>query len=68
MSLSVFTGPVHKAAQALFISQPHLGKIIHDLENEMGYLLLNRSLAVGDKVLLLRVQSGQKYIVLSRLF
>lgn len=33
-----------------------------------GYLLLNRSLAVGDKVLLLRVQSGQKYIVLSRLF
>ena len=36
-------GSINKAAQALFISQPHLGKIIHDLENEMGYLLLNRS-------------------------
>ena len=33
-----------------------------------GYLLHNRALATGDKVLLLRVQSGQKYIVLSRLF
>ena len=29
-------GSINKAAQALFISQPHLGKIIHDLENEMG--------------------------------
>lgn len=36
-------GSINKAAQALFISQPHLGKIIHDLENEFGYLLLNRS-------------------------
>ena len=36
-------GSINKAAQALFISQPHLGKMIHDLENEFGYLLLNRS-------------------------
>ena len=31
-------------------------------------ITLNRGLAVGDKVLLLSVQKGQKYIVLSRLF
>lgn len=31
-----------------------------------GYIILNRALATGDKVLLLRVQSGQKFIILSR--
>ncbi len=33
-----------------------------------GYIIINRALAVGDKVLLLRVQNGQKFIVLSRVF
>lgn len=35
---------------------------------ENGYIILNRALAVGDMVLLLRVQNGQKFIVLSRIF
>ena len=35
---------------------------------EEGYIILNRALAEGDKVLLLRVQHGQKFIVLSRIF
>ena len=35
---------------------------------ENGYIILNRALKVGDKVLMLRVQHGQKYIVLSRVF
>lgn len=35
---------------------------------ENGYIILNRGLAVGDRVLLLRVQGGQKFIVLSRVF
>lgn len=35
---------------------------------EDGYIILNRALEVGDKVLLLRVQNGQKFIVLSRIF
>ena len=35
---------------------------------EDGYIILNRALAVGDRVLLLRVQNGQRYIVLSRVF
>lgn len=33
-----------------------------------GYIILNRALEAGDKVLLLRVQSGQRFIVLSRVF
>ena len=33
---------------------------------EDGYIILNRALEMGDKVLLLRVQNGQKFIVLSR--
>ena len=33
---------------------------------ENGYIIFNRALAVGDKVLLLRVQNGQKFVVLSR--
>lgn len=35
---------------------------------ENGYIILNRALQVGDKVLLLRVENGQKFIVLSRVF
>ena len=33
---------------------------------EDGYIILNRGLQVGDKVLLLRVQQGQRFVVLSR--
>lgn len=33
---------------------------------ENGYIIFNRALAVGDRVLLLRVQNGQKFVVLSR--
>lgn len=35
---------------------------------ENGYIILNRALEVGDKVLILRVQSGQRFLVLSRVF
>lgn len=35
---------------------------------ENGYIILNRALAAGDKVLLLRVQNGQKFVILSRVF
>ncbi len=35
---------------------------------ENGYIILNRALAVGDKVLMLRVQNGQKFVILSRVF
>lgn len=33
-----------------------------------GYILLNRGLEVGDRVLMLRVLGGQSYIILSRVF
>lgn len=35
---------------------------------EGGYILLNRALQAGDRVLLMRVQHGQQFIVLSRIF
>lgn len=35
---------------------------------EDGYIILNRALAAGDTVLLLRVERGARYIVLSRMF
>lgn len=35
---------------------------------EDGYIILNRGLAVGDRVLLLRVMRGQQFIILSRIF
>lgn len=35
---------------------------------ENGYIILNEALKAGDKVLLLRVQGGQKFIVLSRVY
>lgn len=33
-----------------------------------GYIILNRGLQAGDRVVLLRVERGQRYIVLSRVF
>lgn len=39
-----------------------------ELPIEDGFIILNRKLEMGDKVLLLRVQHGQKFIVLSRIF
>lgn len=33
-----------------------------------GYIILNRGLEEGDKVLLLEVMHGQKFVVLSRVF
>ena len=33
-----------------------------------GYIILNRALEVGDKVLMLRVMRGQQFIILSRVF
>lgn len=38
------------------------------LPNEAGYVTLNRGLAVGDQVLMLRVSGGQRYMILSRIF
>ena len=39
-----------------------------ELPIEDGFIILNRKLEQGDKVLLLRVQNGQKFVVLSRIF
>lgn len=36
-------GSINKAAHELFISQPHLGKILRDLEDELGVMLLQRT-------------------------
>jgi len=36
-------GSINKAAQALYISQPHLSHIIRDLEEDVGFALLERS-------------------------
>ena len=36
-------GSINKAAQALYISQPYLGKIMHDLESNLGVTLFHRS-------------------------
>ena len=33
-----------------------------------GYIILNRALEVGDRVIMLRVNGGQRFIVLSRSF
>jgi len=38
------------------------------LPSSGGAVTLNRALAAGDKVLLLRVEQGQRYVVLSRLY
>ena len=65
--------PTSTSLNDTYTSDSRLGEIAA-LENgkalpvEDGYILLNRGLAVGDKVLMLQVMGGQKFIVLSRLF
>ena len=63
----------HTVEELPGVTQPALEQITC-LENgtplpvEDGYIILNRALAVGDKVLLLRVMGGQMFLVLSRAF
>lgn len=38
------------------------------LPRRNGYIILNRGLEVGDKVIMLRVLNGQNFIILSRAF
>lgn len=35
---------------------------------EDGFIILNRALEVGDKVIMMKVQRGQRYVILSRVF
>lgn len=56
-----------------YTSDKRLGHIVcyedgKPLPVEDGYIILNRGLAVGDKVLLLRVMRGQQFVILSRIF
>lgn len=39
-----------------------------ELPIENGFIILNKKLEVGDRVVLLKVQKGQRFIVLSRIF
>ena len=58
-------GPTdNRLLESQIICQEH-GKA---LPVEDGYIILNRKLEVGDKVLLLRVENGQRYVILSRVF
>lgn len=43
-------------------------QICEDLQVDKKYIILNPALKAGDKVLLLRVQRGQKFVVLSRVY
>lgn len=59
--------------QDAFISDEQLKEIIcyedgKPLPVKDGFIILNRALEKGDSVLLLRVQNGQKFIILSRVF
>lgn len=38
------------------------------LPRENGFIIINKALAINDKVLMLRVLNGQKFIILSRVF
>lgn len=67
----------YSTAQALlpdaYTSDRRLGHIVcyedgRPLPVEDGYIILNRGLAVGDRVLLLRVMRGQQFVILSRIF
>lgn len=68
-------GATTKGLESEYPTQTSLNTgTIHGYQNgaqlpiENGYIILNRALITGDKVLLLRVNHGQKFIVLSRLF
>ena len=60
-------------AQDAYTSDKRLEDIVcyedgKPLPVEEGFIILNRGLTVGDRVLLLRVMRGQQFIVLSRIF
>lgn len=59
--------------QDAFTSDARLDDIVcledgRPLPVEDGYIILNKGLETGDKVLLLRVMRGQQFVILSRIF
>lgn len=76
IAVNVATAPLR--AGQLYLTEPVVEKKIPGDRTCMehgvpvppseGYTILNRGLAVGDKVLLLRVMHGQRFVVLSRVF
>ncbi|MCR5495998.1 MAG: LysR family transcriptional regulator [Treponema sp.] len=55
------TGSFNKAAEKLFVSQPSLTSTVHDLENELGITIFNRS---GRGVTL--TNDGQEFVSSAR--
>lgn len=55
-------------APALLESEIICGENSSNLPVSGGYITLNEGLAVGQKVLLMRVQNGQKFVIISRVF
>lgn len=56
-----------------YTSDDRLGHIVCYEDNKPlpvkdGYIILNRALEAGDKVLMLRVMRGEQFIILSRIF
>ena len=40
----MLTGTMVRAAEALYVSQPAVSRLIADLERDLGYLLFNRTM------------------------
>ena len=55
------TGSFNKAAEKMFVSQPSLTSTIHDLEDELGITIFNRS---GRGVTL--TNDGQEFVSSAR--
>ena len=54
-------------SKALVLTESVIERIVQLKGGEGGTVVVHEGLKTGDKVLMLRVQNGQKYIVLSRI-
>lgn len=64
---SLLSGGADSSVQSEDIKGWENGKVL-SLSKDKKYIILNPALKAGDKVLLLRVQRGQKFVVLSRVY
>ena len=62
------TAPGGTTGAALLQSEIICDEHSTGLPVEGGYIIFNEALAVGQKVLLMRVQGGQKFVIMSRVF
>lgn len=65
VKIDALTAPIPQTA--LLLTSSVKAKTANVIGGEGGHVIINEGLSAGDSVIMLRVQKGQKFVILSKL-